>query len=148
MLNGTLSCSWSESTVAFACPISWSLRREKDIAHSTNPRVVEQKTERAPILYLSSMKELIQAYTKDMQEEDFLFPSAKGGHLAVNTVYQMFQKAADFLEMKNIGTYITKNLWLSLLLPTDTWHCYTYGNFWTQLRENNETLHWFTRRGN
>ena len=79
--------------------------KKKESAHSTNPRVVEQKTGKARILYLSSMKELIQAYTKDMQEEDFLFPSAKGGHLAVNTVYQMFQMAADFLEMKNIGTH-------------------------------------------
>lgn len=72
---------------------------------SKNPRIVEQKTGKTRILYLSSLQELIQDYTKDLEPEDYLFPSTKGGHLEVNTVYQMFQKVAALLDRDDIGTH-------------------------------------------
>lgn len=40
-----------------------------------------------------------------MAEEDYLFPSSKGGRLEVNTVYQMSQKVADLLGRKDVGTH-------------------------------------------
>lgn len=79
--------------------------QKKDVISSKNPRIVEQKTGKTRILYLSSLQELIQDYTKDLEPEDYLFPSTKGGHLEVNTVYQMFQKVAALLDRDDIGTH-------------------------------------------
>ena len=70
--------------------------KKKDVISSKNPRIVEQKTGKTRILYLSSLQELIQ---------DYLFPSTKGGHVEVNTVYQMFQKVAKLLGRDDIGTH-------------------------------------------
>ncbi|MBK4807700.1 integrase [Enterococcus faecium] len=79
--------------------------KKKDVISSKNPRIVEQKTGKTRILYLSSLQELIQDYTKDLDTEDYLFPSNKGDHLKVNTVYQMFQKVAALLDRDDIGTH-------------------------------------------
>ena len=79
--------------------------QKKDIISSKNPRIVEKKTGKTRILYLSSLQDLIQDYTKDLEPEDYLFPSTKGGHLEVNTVYQMFQKVANLLGRDDIGTH-------------------------------------------
>ena len=79
--------------------------QKKDIISSKNPRIVEKKTGKTRILYLSSLQDLIQDYTKDLEPEDYLFPSTKGNHLKVNTVYQMFQKVAKLLGRDDIGTH-------------------------------------------
>jgi integrase len=79
--------------------------KKKDILSAKNPRIVEQKTGKTRILYLSSLQDLIQDYTKDLSADDYLFPSIKSGHLEVNTVYQMFQKAAKLLGRDDIGTH-------------------------------------------
>ena len=79
--------------------------QKKDIISSKNPRIVEKKTGKTRILYLSSLQDLIQDYTKDLEPEDYLFPTTKGGHLEVNTVYQMFQKVAKLLGRDDIGTH-------------------------------------------
>ena len=79
--------------------------KKKDILSAKNPRIVEQKTGKTRILYLSSLQDLIQEYTKDLEADDYLFPSTKGGHLEVNTVYQMFQKVAKLLGRDDIGTH-------------------------------------------
>ena len=79
--------------------------KKQDILSAKNPRIVEQKTGKTRILYLSSLQDLIQAYTTDLAADAYLFPSTKGGHLAVNTVYQMFQKVAALLGRDDIGTH-------------------------------------------
>lgn len=79
--------------------------KKKDVISSKNPRIVEQKTGKTRILHLSSLQDLIQDYTKDLEPEDYLFPSTKGNHLKVNTVYQMFQKVAKLLGRDDIGTH-------------------------------------------
>ena len=79
--------------------------KKKDLISSKNPRIVEKKTGKTRILYLSSLQDLIQDYTKDLEPEDYLFPSTKGNHLKVNTVYQMFQKVAKLLGRDDIGTH-------------------------------------------
>ena len=79
--------------------------KKQDILSAKNPRIVEQKTGKTRILYLSSLQDLIQTYTTDLAADAYLFPSTKGGHLAVNTVYQMFQKVAALLGRDDIGTH-------------------------------------------
>ena len=79
--------------------------KKQDLISSKNPRIVEKKTGKTRILYLSSLQDLIQDYTKDLKPEDYLFPSSKGGHVEVNTVYQMFQKVAQLLGRDDIGTH-------------------------------------------
>jgi len=79
--------------------------KKKDVISSKNPRIVEQKTGKTRILYLSSLQELIYEYTKDFDPEYYLFPSTKGGLLEVNTVYQMFQKVTTLLGRDDIDTH-------------------------------------------
>ena len=79
--------------------------KKQDILSAKNPRIVEQKTGKTRILYLSSLQDLIQTYTTDLAADAYLFPSTKGGHLEVNTVYQMFQKVAALLGRDDIGTH-------------------------------------------
>ena len=67
--------------------------KKKDVITSKKPRIVEQKTGKTRILYLSSLQDLIHGYTAALDPEAYLFPSTKGGHLEVNTVYQMFSKS-------------------------------------------------------
>ena len=56
--------------------------------------------------YLPLTKKLSNMYYfKYLEEEDYLFPSTKGGHVEVNTVYQMFQKGAKLLGRDDIGTH-------------------------------------------
>ena len=64
--------------------------KKQDILSAKNPRIVEQKTGKTRILYLSSLQDLIQAYIIDLAADAHLFSSTKGGHLEVNTVYQIF----------------------------------------------------------
>lgn len=66
---------------------------------------MEQKTGKTRILYLVSLQDLIQDYTKALDPADSLFPSSKGGHLEVNTVYQIFQKVARLLGRDDMGTH-------------------------------------------
>lgn len=79
--------------------------KKQDLLTAKNPRIVEQKTGKTRILYLGSLQDLIQDYTKTLDPDDYLFPSSKGGHLEVNTVYQMFQKVAKLLGRDDIGTH-------------------------------------------
>ena len=57
--------------------------KKKDVITSKNPRIVEQKTGKTRILYLSSLQDLIHGYTAALDPEAYLFPSTKGGHLEV-----------------------------------------------------------------
>ncbi|ELB33776.1 TPA: tyrosine-type recombinase/integrase, partial [Enterococcus faecium] len=61
--------------------------KKKDVITSKNPRIVEQKTGKTRILYLSSLQDLIHGYTAPLDPEAYLFPTTKGGHLEINTVY-------------------------------------------------------------
>ena len=61
-------------------------------------------------MYLSSLQDLIQEYTKDLDPEDYLFPSTKGGHLEVNTAYQMFQKVAKLLGRDDLGMHTLRKM--------------------------------------
>ena len=48
---------------------------------------------------------MFQNYTKDLEPEDYLFPSTKGGLLEVNMVYQIFQKVTLLLDRDDIRSF-------------------------------------------
>lgn len=79
--------------------------KKKDITYDKNPRIIEKKTGKTRTLYLGSLQDIIRDYTKNIPDDAYLFPSTRGGHLEVNTVYQMFQKAANLLDRQDIGTH-------------------------------------------
>src|SRR5699024_5329374 len=49
--------------------------KKKDIISSKNPRIVEQKTGKTRILYLSSLQDWIHGYTASLDPVAFLFYS-------------------------------------------------------------------------
>ncbi len=51
----------------------------EDILTAKIPHIVEQKKGKTRILYIRSLQDLIQEYTKDLDPADYLFPSSKGG---------------------------------------------------------------------
>ncbi|EOT29368.1 tyrosine-type recombinase/integrase [Enterococcus saccharolyticus] len=77
----------------------------KTIRYSVRPVIIEQKTGKRKILYLDNMQELIGRYIEGRNDEDYLFPSKKGGHLTVNAVYKIFQDVANTLDRDDIGTH-------------------------------------------
>lgn len=96
--------------------------KKQDLISSKNPRIVEKKTGKTRILYLSSLQDLIQDYTKDSEPENYLFPSTKGGHVEVNTVYQMFQKVAKLLGRDdNARTRCVRRLVTTIIRKQKTW---------------------------
>ncbi|MEK6263653.1 MAG: tyrosine-type recombinase/integrase [Clostridium sp.] len=102
--------------------------KKKDLISSKNPRIVEKKTGKTRILYLSSLQDLIQDYTKDLEPDDYLFPSTNGGHLKVNTVYQMFQKVAKLLGRDDIGTHTLRKTFGYQLLQENQRRGHSDGN--------------------
>lgn len=50
-------------------------------------------------------REDIEDYTRNMDPEDYLFPSKKGGYITPTQAYRQFQKAAQALERDDIGTH-------------------------------------------
>ncbi len=115
--------------------------KKKDLISSKTPRIVENKTGKTRILYLSSLQDLIQDYTKDLEPEDYLFPSTKGGHLEVNTVYQMFQKVAKLLVRDDIWPHTLRKTVGYQLLQENQRRGHTDGNIRSQQRGNHETLY-------
>ncbi|GEQ34221.1 hypothetical protein B795N_21030 [Marinilactibacillus psychrotolerans] len=106
--------------------------KKQDLISSKNPRIIEKKTGKTRILYLSSLQDLIQEYEKDLDPEDYLFPSTKGGHLEVNMVYQMFQKVAKLLGRDDIGTHTLRKTFGYTLLQENQRRGYTDGNIRSQ----------------
>ncbi|AEB29888.1 hypothetical protein CAR_c11960 [Carnobacterium sp. 17-4] len=85
---------------------------------------------------------MIKDYTKDLESEDYLLPSTKGGHIEVNMVYQMFQKVAKLLGRDDIGTHTLRKTFGYHLLQENQRRGHTDGNTRSQQRENNKTLYW------
>lgn len=114
--------------------------KKKDVITSKNPRIVEQKTGKTRILYLSSLQDLIHGYTAPLDPEAYLFPSTKGGHLEVNTVYQISKGREAVRKGRYRHPHPTKNLWLPLLQENQR-RGHLNGNLWSQQREDYQTLH-------
>ncbi|OJG41787.1 hypothetical protein RV04_GL001158 [Enterococcus hermanniensis] len=77
-----------------------------DIRGVLKPIITEQKTGKKKQIYIQNLKDEIDHYTRDMNDEDWLFPSRQqGGHLKPNTVYKMYAEIAKNLNRNDIGTH-------------------------------------------
>ncbi|MGO2083789.1 tyrosine-type recombinase/integrase [Vagococcus sp.] len=78
----------------------------KDIRYEKRPIIVERKTGKRKMLYLDNLQEHIENFIKGKNDDEWLFPSRQqGGHLKVNTVYKQYQRIAEDLDRKDIGTH-------------------------------------------
>lgn len=77
----------------------------KNVRGSKQSWIIEKKTGKKKMLFLENLSDLIEKYTRDMHDEDWLFPSREGGHIKVNTVYKQYQKIAQQLGRDDIGTH-------------------------------------------
>ncbi|MFV0559805.1 MAG: tyrosine-type recombinase/integrase [Enterococcus sp.] len=77
-----------------------------DIRGIRKPIITEQKTGKRKPIYTQNLKTEIERYTREMKDEDWLFPSRQqGGHIKPNTVYKQYSTIAANLNRKDIGTH-------------------------------------------
>lgn len=72
------------------------------------PAIKEIKTGKTKRIHLNHLvKQELLKYTANMQDDDFLFPSQKGGHISRSQAYRIFNKAAKNAGIQNlkIGTH-------------------------------------------
>lgn len=69
------------------------------------PIITEKKTGKKKRLFLDGIQDVIQNYIKGMDDDDYLFPSRKGGHLSVNAVYKLYTKIGRNLGRDDIGCH-------------------------------------------
>lgn len=78
----------------------------REIRGVSKPIIIEQKTGKRKPIYIQNLQQEIITYTKDMNDEDWLFPSRQqGGHLKPNTVYKLYSGIAKDLGRNDIGTH-------------------------------------------
>jgi integrase len=68
--------------------------------------IIEQKTgkkKRFPIN--RHLRELLDEYTIGMNDDDYLFPSRKGGHIGRVQAYRVMNQAAAAVGLEDIGTH-------------------------------------------
>jgi len=68
--------------------------------------IIEQKTgkkKRFPIN--RHLRELLDEYTLGMNDDDYLFPSRKGGHIGRVQAYRVMNQAAAAVGLEDIGTH-------------------------------------------
>lgn len=78
------------------------------IGHEQRPIITEQKTGKKKKLFLDGIQDIIQDYVSDKKDDDWLFPSQKGGHLTVSAVYKQYRKVGQQLGRKDIGTHTVR----------------------------------------
>lgn len=78
----------------------------RDIRGVQKPIIIEQKTGKRKPIYIQNLQQEIAAYTKEMDDNDWLFPSRQqNGHLKPNTVYKLYANIANNLGRNDIGTH-------------------------------------------
>ncbi len=78
----------------------------RDIKYEKRPIIIERKTGKRKVLYLDNLQDVIAEYIEGKEDDEWLFPSRQqGGHIKVNTVYKQYQKIADNLGRRDIGTH-------------------------------------------
>lgn len=84
----------------------------KDVLNKTHILVREKKTERTKsqnkvnrFMIPVKLRKEIEDYTRNMDPEDYLFPSKKGGHISPTQAYRSLAKAAETLGREDIGTH-------------------------------------------
>lgn len=78
----------------------------KDVRGKTYVHVLEGKTEKARRVLLREIQPEIEAYTRGMNDEDWLFPSRKGnGPISPTQAYRALVKAGEMIDRSDIGTH-------------------------------------------
>lgn len=77
-----------------------------DIRHVKKPAIIEKKTGKKKAIFIESLRDEFEEYTKEMGAEDWLFPSRQQGrHLSEKRVYQLYSEIAEKLGRDDIGTH-------------------------------------------
>jgi integrase len=84
----------------------------KDVLHKEHIIIREKKTKHTKtknkvnrFKIPSKLREEIEDYTRNMDPDDYLFPSKKGGHITPTQAYRSLIKAAEVLGRDDIGTH-------------------------------------------
>lgn len=83
------------------------VRKVKEVRFTKNPYIIEQKTNKRRQLSLNNIGELIDDYIKDMNDDDYLFPSYNhpNDYITRNGVYQIFKKLEKQMDRNDLGTH-------------------------------------------
>lgn len=77
-----------------------------DVKDKTHVRVVEQKSGKVRNVNVKAIRPEIDAYTRGMSADDWLFPSRKGsGHITPTQAYRDLVKAGEMIDRNDIGTH-------------------------------------------
>ncbi|KXY68838.1 tyrosine-type recombinase/integrase [Bacillus paranthracis] len=78
----------------------------KDVRGKLHLYITEKKTKKKKQFYIQHISDVIEKYTKHMNDEDWLFPSRKGDK-AISRVqaYNILNKGADMIGIEKIGTH-------------------------------------------
>lgn len=78
----------------------------KDVRGKLHLSITEGKTKKKKQFYIQHISDVIEKYTKHMNDEDWLFPSRKGDK-AISRVqaYNILNKGADMIGLEHIGTH-------------------------------------------
>ncbi|MFE4714792.1 tyrosine-type recombinase/integrase [Paenibacillus sp. NPDC056722] len=78
----------------------------KDVRGKAYINVLEGKTEKKRRVLLEEIQPEIEAYTRGMDDEDFLFPSRKGNSaISTTQAYRALVKAGEMIDRTDIGTH-------------------------------------------
>lgn len=84
------------------------VRKVGEVRGQEKLTIIEKKTQKKKVIHLGMLKERIAEYTKDMGDDDYMFPSRKNNvvsHLTVNGAYRILSGAAEKLGRTDIGTH-------------------------------------------
>lgn len=82
--------------------------RVEDVRHKWNIQITEKKTGRKTKLTLNrELKKLIDKYTEDMNDRDYLIKSRKGYNRPISETqaYRIIQEIANEFNLKNLGCH-------------------------------------------
>lgn len=80
--------------------------RVGDIRGKTSVHIIEEKRDKVRKLFLGSIQNEIMQYCEGKADEDYLFPSKKGGKpISTTQAYRVLAKVADWLGRDDIGTH-------------------------------------------
>ena len=78
----------------------------KNVRHEHSFIIYEGKTEKRRVVNISMLKREIEEYTKDMNDEDYLFPSQRDkSFLSTTQVYRILRDAGKYVGREDIGTH-------------------------------------------
>lgn len=77
-----------------------------EVRGKTTAQLIEQKSGKVRKLFLGSIQNEIIQYCEGKADEDYLFPSKKGGKpISTTQAYRVLDKVADWLGRDDIGTH-------------------------------------------